>query len=139
MFRRFFMNLSYKLRSSMTGRYGFDELSKFLSWFAIILLVINLITNFYIFYVLALVSVIYSIFRTYSKNFSQRQKERQFYLKYTGKIKSWYNLRKRIWSERKYNKYLKCPKCKAYLHVPKGRGKIIITCPKCKNEFTKTV
>ena len=33
--------------------------------------------------------------------------------------------------------YKRQPKCKAVLRVPKGRGKIQITCTKCKHEFIK--
>lgn len=37
----------------------------------------------------------------------------------------------------KEHKYFKCPKCKARLRVPKGRGRITVTCPRCGNKFDK--
>ena len=137
MLRRLFLNLHYKLQSSMYGRYGIDELSKALIVFALVLSFINIIANSLIIYALSAAALVYAVFRAYSKNISKRQKERYFYNQKIGKIKSFIRLRKRIWRERKFNRYFKCPKCKAYLHVPKGKGKIIITCPKCKNEIPK--
>ena len=38
---------------------------------------------------------------------------------------------KKMWSERKTSKFLKCPACGQILSVPKGKGKIRVTCPKC--------
>lgn len=133
--RRWLTNLEYRIKSSMYGRYGIDEFSKFLILTAIIVMFINLFVQSIILYLLEMMELFYSLFRTYSKNIYKRQKERDFYLKHSGKIKGWFRIRKRIWKERKYNKYFRCPKCKAYLHVPKNRGKIIITCPGCKTEI----
>ena len=41
-------------------------------------------------------------------------------------------------TEKNYRFY-KCPQCKQKVRVPKGRGKICITCPKCRTEFVKKV
>ena len=30
---------------------------------------------------------------------------------------------------------IRCPKCETRMRIPKGKGKLKITCPKCKNEF----
>lgn len=38
---------------------------------------------------------------------------------------------KRMWKERKTTAFLKCPNCGQVLSVPKGKGKIRVTCPKC--------
>lgn len=38
---------------------------------------------------------------------------------------------KRMWKERKTTAFLKCPNCGQILSVPKGKGKIRVTCPKC--------
>ncbi len=36
-------------------------------------------------------------------------------------------------------KIIKCVKCSKRMRIPKNRGKILITCPKCKAKFkTKT-
>ena len=38
---------------------------------------------------------------------------------------------KKMWKERKEKAFLKCPNCGTMLSVPRGKGKIIVTCPKC--------
>ena len=38
---------------------------------------------------------------------------------------------KKMWKDRKTTAYLKCPNCGQMLSVPKGKGKIRVTCPKC--------
>ena len=37
-----------------------------------------------------------------------------------------------MWKERKTKAFLKCPNCGTMLSVPRGKGKIIVTCPKCR-------
>lgn len=40
-------------------------------------------------------------------------------------------LAKKMWKERKTSNFLKCPQCGQVLSVPKGKGKLRVTCPKC--------
>ena len=35
------------------------------------------------------------------------------------------------------DRYFRCPNCSSTLRVPKGKGKICITCPVCRKEFIK--
>ena len=35
----------------------------------------------------------------------------------------------------KEHKYFTCPNCKTVCRVPRGKGKIVITCPKCGGEI----
>ncbi|MDD3401515.1 MAG: hypothetical protein PHT58_07835 [Eubacteriales bacterium] len=39
------------------------------------------------------------------------------------------------WNERKSHRYLVCPQCHQKLRVPRGKGKIKVTCTMCKNQF----
>lgn len=52
-----------------------------------------------------------------------------------------YQLKAMKWANRqmdkKTNKHFKCPNCKQVLRVPKGRGQITITCPKCAEKFDR--
>ena len=42
---------------------------------------------------------------------------------------------KKMWSERKTSKFIKCPTCGQMLSVPKGKGRIRVTCPKCRTKM----
>ncbi len=137
MFRNFLYSLGQRMNSFMYGRYGYDALSRFISIACIVLFVLHIITGLWLLYLLAFVLLAWSVFRTLSKNYEARRKELNKYLAFSGKITAWFRLRKRMFNERKTTKYYKCKNCKAYLRVPKGRGRLEISCPKCKNTFIK--
>ncbi len=42
---------------------------------------------------------------------------------------------KRQWHEYRTYRYLICPQCSQRLRVPRGKGKIRVTCTKCRNQF----
>ena len=74
-----------------------------------------------------------------SKNFEARRKELNWYLRVSEKPRAEIKLLGNKIRDRKTHKYFKCKSCKTVLRVPKGRGKIEVTCPKCKmKEITKT-
>ena len=134
--KNWFQNLGAKMQSWMYGRYGYDELSKFLSIFALVLMVLSIFLP--PLYIIAFVLLLWSIIRTYSRKIEKRRQEREVYLRFTGKIKQFFGVRKNMFRDRKTHRYFKCPECKAYLRVPKGRGKIEISCPKCRGKITRT-
>ena len=39
------------------------------------------------------------------------------------------------WDQRKIYRFYTCPSCKQKIRVPRGHGKISITCPKCRTSF----
>lgn len=134
--KKWFQKMGEKIQTWMYGRYGYDELSKFLSITAIVLILLSAFVP--LLNPIALILLIWSMVRTYSRNIEKRRREREIYLRCTGKIKQFFKLRKNMIRDRKTYKYYKCPCCKAYLRVPKGRGKIEISCPKCHNKITRT-
>lgn len=130
--KNFLSRLAYKLQSFMYGRYGYDALSRALSWVSIILILASVFIP--ILYPIAFAIFFWSLFRTYSKNIAARRRELDFYEKHIGlHIKR----RSNMWRDRKTHRYYKCPDCKSYLRVPKGKGEIIITCPKCGKKIEK--
>lgn len=133
--RNWFYRINETLQRWMYGRYGYDELNKFLSITAIVLIPLSLFVP--ALNSIALFLLLWSMFRTCSKNLTNRQKERDTYLKVAGKVKQFFKLRKNMWRDRKTHRYYKCPSCNAYLRVPKGKGKIEISCPKCRNKITR--
>ena len=42
---------------------------------------------------------------------------------------------KQQWHEYRTYRYLICPQCSQRLRVPRGKGKIKVTCTKCRNQF----
>ena len=124
-------------------RYGrADEFSFALLVIVIVCGIANLLTRNTICRVLSYGSFAYYLFRYFSHNIERRERENQRFMKIFGpfirKVKEIYkNTYNRI-RDRKTHVYLKCPNCKQTLRLPKGRGKLKVTCPKCKTEFIKT-
>lgn len=121
----------------MYGRYGNDDLTKFLLVLALILMVISWIPYLAIVCLLALAVMIWSLVRTFSRNFEKRKRELGRYLKIKKPIVNFFKLQRNKWRDRKTHVYFKCKKCKAVLRVPKGKGSIIVICTRCKDRIEK--
>lgn len=135
--KNWFRSLGSKMESWLYGRYGYDELSQCLSVAALVCLLVGVFFYPGIFTTIALVLYLSVMLRTYSKNISKRQREREAYLRLTGPVRSWFSLQKRKFADRKTHRYYRCSQCKTALRVPKGKGKIKIRCPKCNAEIVK--
>lgn len=121
----------------MQGRYGVDKFSNFLIILALVLLVIDLFFPFVLLRTMALLLVLYAYFRILSKNHYKRYAENERYMKYYNKVRFFWARRKSHMEQRRTHKIYKCPSCKQSIRVPKGKGKIAITCPKCRTEFIR--
>ena len=121
----------------MMGRYGTDEFSKFILGLAVAVMVLNLFLRIGLLNTLVLVLLVYVYFRMFSRNIQKRYEENMKYLQMKGRITSVFQKEKRMAQDRKVNHIYKCPSCKQKIRVPRGKGKICITCPKCRTEFTK--
>lgn len=125
--------LRKKLMDFMYGRNGIDELSRALLILSTVVLLPSLFIKSnirFIFVLLFWAVVIYTYFRMFSKKLYNRKQENDWYL---GKI-NYYKLKK---SQSKSYRFYDCPKCRTHLRVPKGVGKITITCTKCGYQFDK--
>ena len=129
--------LRYKFADFMRGRYGVDELNQMLGYAVLIFWFLSIIIGKPWPYYIALVLLLLELFRTFSKNYSARSKERLSYLKLVDKMKRFPNKVKQRWTQRKTHRFYLCKKCHATIRVPKGLGQIEITCPKCGNKFVK--
>lgn len=130
-------NLKLKIMRFMQGRNGVDQLSQFLNVLVIIFLLLSIFTKSVILDWLPMGLLVYMYFRIFSKNIPKRSIENQKFcnMRYDFAIKK--NKWKKEWEQRKIYRFFSCPMCKQRVRVPKGRGKICITCPKCKAEFVK--
>jgi len=134
-------NMRERLTRFMQGRYGVDQFSNFLVGLALILMVIELFVPVpYIRGGLNLVGLsllAYSYYRILSKNHYRRYAENQRYMKYYNKVRFFFARKKSHMEQRKTHRIYKCPSCKQAIRVPRGKGKIAITCPKCRTEFIR--
>ena len=126
-----------KIYRFMQGRYGTDDFYKFLFWVALIGIVINWFFKSQLLSFAVTLIMVYAMYRVLSKNHSARYAENQRYLQATAKIRYWFDQQKKLMEERKYHHIYTCPKCRQKIRIPKGKGKIMIRCPKCHHEFQK--
>lgn len=117
------------MRQFMMGRYGTDKLNMVILGAG---LIISLISMFFHFapvnLLLTLVSYVlmsWAIFRTLSRNTYKRYQENRKYLMLLQRFKD------------REHRYFDCPRCRQQVRVPRGKGKIAISCPKCKEKFIK--
>ena len=126
-----------KLYRFMQGRNGMDELARMQSWLVLILLLVGMFTRIGLFSFVALILMIYMYFRVFSRNTSKRYEENQKYLNFRyNRTVSWNRFKKRMGQARDY-RFFKCPMCNPEVRVPRGHGKIEITCPKCREKFIR--
>lgn len=125
-----------KLIRFMQGRYGVDNLNTHALWLVIILLIINMFVGNMFISILSYALWFIVIYRTFSRQVYKRYAENEKYLKTIQPVTQFFNLQKKRISDRQH-KYYRCPKCKQMVRLPKGKGKIVVTCPKCQNKFEK--
>lgn len=122
------------------GRNGSDAFSMATSLLACGLLLLAMLLTGRIGSVLwfmALICLGYSYFRIFSRNISRRQQENQWFLQ---RIKPLSDCRARFVQRRKQKNlycFFKCPQCATVLRVPKGKGRIRITCRCCGHVFER--
>ena len=129
-----------KFKKFMVGRYGVDQLSNGLNFIFLLFVIIGLLSKKSFFLVLALIPMIYNYYRMFSKNFSKRYNENRIYTNFMAPYYNWLEkitkkLQKQQNRDRKNYKYFTCKSCKQELRIPRGKGKVTITCPRCKHSF----
>ena len=138
----FFRRMGMAVARFMYGRNGVDQLNRALAAAYLILFFVGmLISNLlksdalaYVFTVLENILVLILLFRTLSKNLYKRRAENQRWVNWWWRIKS-NNAGAKARHADKDHKYFTCKQCKTICRVPVGKGKIIITCPKCKAQI----
>ena len=125
------------LRNFMIGRYGPDQFNFALIVTAFIVSIIGSIADIKWFSIIVYILLIYAMLRLLSKKLEKRRRENDIFLRYWWPLRQkTVNFFKRLKS-RKTHKFFKCPGCKNTLRVPKGKGQIQITCPKCGERFVR--
>ena len=122
----------------MYGRNGMDQLNRALFWLYIVLWLVgslvsavlksNVLTA--VFNGVMWILFVILFFRMFSKNLYKRRAENQKWVNWLWRIKSNQAGAKARHADKEH-KYFACKNCKTICRVPAGKGKIIITCPKC--------
>ena len=140
--RAFFQRIGYAMARFMYGRNGMAHLNRallivyLLLYFAgpllagvlkrdVLASVINVAVN---------ILMVVILFRMFSRNLYKRRAENQKWVNWWWRIKS-NNAGAKARHADKDHKYFTCKQCKTICRVPVGKGKIIITCPKCKAQI----
>ena len=129
MFRQFLAQLSARMQRFMAGRYGTDRLNMTILSAG---LVACLISPFFknaginlLFTAISYGLMIWAIYRSLSRNTYARYQENRKFLQFFDRLKD------------RQHRYYDCPKCRQVVRVPRGKGKIAITCPKCRDKFLR--
>ncbi|MGI6031206.1 MAG: hypothetical protein ACOX7F_06865 [Eubacteriales bacterium] len=124
-------------RRFMQGRYGMDSLNIALLCVALCLAFFSgtSFTAYFVFLYPAVLVVV--LYRALSRDLYSRQQEEQVFRRLGARVNAWWQLRRTMWRERREYRYFTCPHCKRVLRVPRGRGKIEITCSGCRNHFVR--
>jgi len=125
------------LRRVMVGRYGPDQLYFALFFAAILLAIAASLSGLSILSLLSYVLLALAIFRVFSRNIYKRRAENDRFLRFWWPVKMWFRTRfVRLKSSRTHC-FFRCPGCRNVLRVPRGKGRVQITCPKCGQRFEK--
>ena len=133
----YFNKLLCFINKFMYGRYKGDEFNRFLMIIYLIFWILSIFPYLRFLQIINTLILIFILYRSFSKNIYARQKELNNYLKIKNKIKAYFNFNKQKHQNKKTHLYFKCTNCKANLRVPKNKGKIEVTCPKCKHKMIK--
>ena len=133
----FFRKVGNAIVRFMYGRNGMDQMNVMLLRGYLALFVVQLVCSLAKLHVPTLICEILMwplmfliLFRMFSKNLYKRREENSKFMQRIWRVKN----RRTGARERhadKEHKYFTCKNCKTICRVPVGKGKIIITCPKC--------
>lgn len=140
--------LRYRFAVFMQGRYGTDQLSRFLSTIVIVLILLEMVSNRFLAFpgvlkfvqIAGIVNVVLLFiiyFRTFSRNIPRRYAENQKFLSLKNRLLFFLHGERRNARQRIEYHIYKCPHCNQKIRIPRGKGRIMVRCPKCGTEFMK--
>ncbi len=123
----------------MIGRYGVDYLSLDSLRVAIFIFIVGLFIRHPVVSAIGMAFVIFAYYRAFSKNLEKRRAENYRYMPFRQKLLKPFQRTKKRFADGKHYRFYRCEHCGSDLRVPKGKGKVAITCPKCGHKFEKRV
>lgn len=124
-----------KMAEWLRGRQGPDDLTVFCVDVAMVLVLINAFAHVGVLSFVALAVLAYGIFRIQSRNLGARARENEAFLRALGPARPWFQNPRAAWGELRAYKHVRCTSCKQKVRVPRGKGRLRVTCPKCKAKF----
>lgn len=125
----FFAKIQAGFQRFMQGRYGSDKLNRTLIWVAFGAYIVSLLIPIALvklaLILASYVLIVWSFVRMLSRNTYKRYQENRKYLQFIERFKD------------REHRYYDCPRCRQPVRVPRGKGKIAISCPKCREKFIR--
>lgn len=118
----------------MYGRYGNDQLNMVLVLLSLALYLVFAVTSWTFLYAVSFMLMAAALFRCLSRNYDRRRAENGKFLSLVQPVTRWYRLRRTIRRDKDHC-YFKCPNCGQQLRVPRGKGRITVTCRGCGASF----
>lgn len=115
------------MQQFLQGRNGADQLSQASVIAGLVFYFIYIFTRKGVFNWISTIALVYAMFRVLSKNLSARADENRMFMRYVQLVKT-------SWELRKTHKVFICKRCGKIIRVPKGKGKIEVTCPSCREK-----
>lgn len=134
-----------KIMRFMYGRYGFDQLGRFLFGLAFVFWILCFFVRFlpwqFLYAMFSGINTalyIVAFFRILSRNTYKRTLENEKYLQLRSKVLPFVTKKTQKFKDRDHI-FKNCPKCKAKLRLARIKGKHITKCPKCGTKFNVRV
>lgn len=124
-----------KVAEWLRGRQGPDDLAVFSVDLAVVIVLVNVFARTGWLGWVALALVAYAMFRIQSRNLAARSRENAAFLKALGPARPWLQNPRAAWGELRAYKHVRCSSCKQRVRVPRGKGRLRVTCPRCKTKF----
>lgn len=127
--------LKNAFRRFMAGRYGWDELNTLLFAASLLLRMAGRYFEKGYWSGGALVLLFMVIFRAYSRERGKRREENMGFLNALRPAKRFFRRLKDL----RHFRYIHCPSCNKTARLPRGAGKVKITCPYCHFVYERRV
>ena len=126
-FRRMGAGIRDGFRRFMEGRYGTDKLNLAILGAGVVMCLLSALIPVasVLLTAVSYALLFWAMFRTLSRNTYKRYQENRKFLLMIDRLKD------------RQHRYFECPRCHQTVRVPRGKGKISITCPKCREKFIK--
>ena len=134
----FFQRAAAALRRMFRGCYGGDQLSMAMTYASLLLILFGALPHLEVLLVVAYALVILSFARMFSRKIEARRRENEWFLRKTAPLVTKFFQAKARFKNRRLYAYFRCPGCHAWLKLPRGAGKVTVTCGKCGRQTNKS-